>query len=93
MERRSRRDSGYRKKRHFEEVLFSFLPLHFLSKDQRSNKQHCACREGLFTRTGKDRANGNGFKLKEVGCRLAVRKKLFTVRVERLWNRLPRKPE
>ncbi|KAF4796588.1 hypothetical protein TURU_083014 [Turdus rufiventris] len=47
-------------------------------------------KEGLLTTACSDRTRENGIKLKEVGFSLDIREKVFTVRVVRLWNRLPR---
>ena len=46
--------------------------------------------EGLFIRAGIKRRRENGFKLEKGRFRLDIRKKFFTVRMVRRWNRLPR---
>jgi len=45
--------------------------------------------EGLFIRAGRNRTRGHDFKQEEGRFILDMRKKIFTVKVVRHWNRLP----
>jgi len=45
--------------------------------------------DNLFIKACYDRTKSNGFKLREGRFRLDIRKKFFTMRVAKPWNRFP----
>ena len=47
-------------------------------------------RRKIFNKVCCDKTRGNGFKLKEEIFRLDIRKKSYTIRMVRHWNRFPR---
>jgi len=49
---------------------------------------HPGCQMGI-SRVSRDRTSGNGSELEEGRFGVDIRKKFFTVRVVRHWNRLP----
>ncbi|GAB0204777.1 hypothetical protein GRJ2_002943300 [Grus japonensis] len=69
---------------------WGYHPLGVLAAFQYLKGAYRKAGEGLFTRACSDRTRGDGLKLKEGRFRLHIRKKSFTVRVVRYWNRLPR---
>ena len=60
-------------------VAFQYLKVEYKQDGQR-----------LFIRVDSDRTRGNGFKLGQGRCRLDIRRKLFTQRVVKHWNGLPK---
>jgi len=67
--------------------LVDFVTWHSVHLDLVAGCSYQSPGEGLFIRAGNDRMRRNGFKLEE--GRLGIKKKFFTVRVGRHWNRLP----
>jgi len=45
--------------------------------------------ENIFSKACCDKTRSNGFKLREGGSRLGIRKKFFAMRVVKHWHRLP----
>jgi len=68
------------KRRLWGDIRAAFL---YLKGDYRKDGQN------VFSRACCDRTRSNGFKLKEGRFKLDIRKKFFTMRVVKQWNRLP----
>ncbi|KFV41449.1 hypothetical protein N328_00889, partial [Gavia stellata] len=64
---------------------------HLIAAFQYLKEAYKKAGEGLFTRAYSDRTRSDAFKLKDGKFRLDIRKKFFTMRVMRYWNRLSRK--
>jgi len=69
------------KRRLWADVIVAFWYL----KEADKNRE-----DRLFSRACCNRTKGNSFTLKEGRFRLDIRKKFFSLRVVRHWNRLPR---
>ena len=65
------------------------LPLHPIAAFQYLLGTYRKAGERHFVGACSDRTRGNGFQLEEGRFRLDIKKKSFTVRVVRHWNRLP----
>ena len=72
---------GLKKRRHEEGLIVVFQYLEGAYKQEGQQ---------LFTRVDSDRTRGNSFKLRQGKFSLDIRRKFFTQRVVKHWNRLPK---
>jgi len=66
------------------------LQRHLIAAFQYSKGAYRKDGENRFSRACCNTTRNNGFKLREGRFRLDIRKKFFTMRVVKHWNRLPR---